>query len=564
MMKSRKKWNGACAVVLAASIAITGCSGESGKESSNAEVKPVAAEAEATAGAKASSSGPLGKFDPAITITSARPVDGNFVFEKGEDISNNVWTREIEETLGIKMAYDWTTTKEEDYINKLNVSIASGEKLPDLYQVGPTQLKQLVEADQLADLTDVYEQYVAPMTKEFMQGDGGIGLDSATFNGKLMAIPELQGKITGTHVLWLRTDWLEKLNLEAPKSVDDLIKIAEAFKTQDPDGNGKDDTYGLGLSGMQPVSGGVAGLGGFFAGYGAYPQQWIKDDSGKLAHGSIQPEVKEALSALADMYKEGLIDREFALKDGGKIGEDIINTRLGMFYGPNWAPYYPMDISKNELLVNMTPYSIVSKDGSQPVVQSVDFSVSKYFVVRKGFEHPEAVVKLLNIFQERLFGETADLDKFSSAPGIEYFKYPLVQSSLMDKDVPVNVDAVREAQKTADASKLNNEQRIAYDNIKAYEAGDLVKGWGTVKQFEAFDIIKKDNYKNLKNSEFYGAQTSAMVDFGSSLYKLELEVYTKIVMGESPVSAFDAFVADWKKLGGDQMTQEVNDWANNR
>jgi putative aldouronate transport system substrate-binding protein len=42
------------------------------------------------------------------------------------------------------------------------------------------------------------------------------------------------------------------------------------------------------------------------------------------------------------------------------------------------------------------------------------------------------------------------------------------------------------------------------------------------------------------------------------------EVYTKIVMGASPISAFDTFVTDWKRQGGDAITKEVNEWAKSR
>ncbi|MNF17617.1 hypothetical protein D3C80_2212220 [compost metagenome] len=46
----------------------------------------------------------------------------------------------------------------------------------------------------------------------------------------------------------------------------------------------------------------------------------------------------------------------------------------------------------------------------------------------------------------------------------------------------------------------------------------------------------------------------------STLDKMKLEVFTKIIMGQSDVSEFDKFVADWKKFGGDSITAEVNEW----
>ena len=63
---------------------------------------------------------------------------------------------------------------------------------------------------------------------------------------------------------------------------------------------------------------------------------------------------------------------------------------------------------------------------------------------------------------------------------------------------------------------------------------------------------------------FYGAPTESMAAYESTLKSLRDEVYTKIVMGASPVDAFDAFVQNWKRQGGDAITKEVNEWAKNR
>jgi putative aldouronate transport system substrate-binding protein len=37
-------------------------------------------------------------------------------------------------------------------------------------------------------------------------------------------------------------------------------------------------------------------------------------------------------------------------------------------------------------------------------------------------------------------------------------------------------------------------------------------------------------------------------------------LFTTIITGSKPLSAFDEFVGQWKKLGGDKITDEVNRW----
>ncbi|MNY55159.1 hypothetical protein D3C86_1911100 [compost metagenome] len=59
--------------------------------------------------------------------------------------------------------------------------------------------------------------------------------------------------------------------------------------------------------------------------------------------------------------------------------------------------------------------------------------------------------------------------------------------------------------------------------------------------------------------KFVGAPTPTMVERKATLEKLQNEVFVKIILGD-PIDTFDKFVEDWKKLGGDQITEEVNQW----
>ena len=235
--------------------------------------------------------------DGKIEVNAARPIPDDLSFPSGDTLEDNIWTRLYEEELGVKLNYIWMSPVSQ-YDQKLNISITSGD-LPDVFQVNATQLKQLVDDGQLMDLTDIYEQTASDYTKDVMGQDGGNALLSATFDEKLMAIPKMSSGIGNANVLWLRSDWLEALGLEEPKTMEDVLAIARAFTNEDPDGNGQDDTFGLALN--KDLWGMFASLEGFFNGYGAYPNAWIEGDGGKLENGNVQPEMKEALQALQDL-----------------------------------------------------------------------------------------------------------------------------------------------------------------------------------------------------------------------------------------------------------------------
>src|SRR5690606_40944103 len=206
-----------------------------------------------------------------------------------------------------------------------------------------------------------FDEYASELRKDVYTQEGPGLLNSVTFDGKMMAIPDMVSMVETTPYLWIRTDWLEKLNLEPPKTMDDVLKICEAFTTQDPDGNGEDDTYGIAIT--KDLYGGAMGLEGFFAGYHAYPDMWIEDSSGELVYGSTLPEVKVALEKLAEMYKAEQIDKEFAVKDGGKVAETIAAGKIGINFGEQWNPMYPLiNNYNNDNNADWVGYPIVSAD----------------------------------------------------------------------------------------------------------------------------------------------------------------------------------------------------------
>lgn len=101
---------------------------------------------------------PLGKYDPPIEVKIGRTAD-NYKFEEGKSIDNNHVYDFYEEELGVKLKNEWVVPSEQ-YAAKSNVSISSGN-IPDMFWVDSVQLRNLVEADMIEDLSEVYRQYVS-------------------------------------------------------------------------------------------------------------------------------------------------------------------------------------------------------------------------------------------------------------------------------------------------------------------------------------------------------------------------------------------------------------------
>lgn len=509
---------------------------------------------------------PLGKYDKALTIRFARDVDNDMqdnIIPKtpGETVEDNRWLKAYSEKLGIDVKYDWTVSVGDAYTQKMNVTLTSGA-LPDMLRVTGAQMKQLAEANMIEDLTPYWDAYASDLLKEYYQVQGPAVLNAPKIDGKMMGVgtPEVYGD--GVY-LWLRKDWLEKLGIPAPKTMDDLIAISEAFTTQDPDGNGKNDTYGLAFT--KDLYGGAMGLEGFFAGYHAYPNMWIDDGSGNLVWGSTLPEVKESLQVLSAMYKAGQIDKEFGVKDGGKVAETIAAGKVGIDFGAQWNPMYPLISNyQNDPEANWEGYSLVSVDG-QPVLSPQKFGATEFWVVKKGFSNPEALIKMFNLHAELIWGETGDFDYYfmpKANGGVGVWKYSPVQPYPPYKNITAFRD-LETARANNTLDQLTGEPLSIYENIVAYENGDTTQ-WGWPKIYGVDGVfrhgVKYIDNDLLKLEGYAGPPTPTMTEKQSTLKSLETEMFVKLIMGAASIDEFDKFVTDWNKLGGADMTKEVNEW----
>lgn len=508
------------------------------------------------------------KYDPPITVTTVRDQDASISFKQGEDFDNNNWTKAYKDELGIVIKHKWIVPNDQ-YDAKLNTTIASSD-LPDIFKVNGAQLKQLVDAGALADLTDLYGTYASELTKNAIES-GPLAKAAATFGGKLMAIPPDETAYEGgLNLLYLRSDWLAKLHLKTPTTWAELETVMDAFVNGDPDGNGKKDTFGLALS-KDLYKSGIAESTSVFNAFGSHPNIWIDGPDGKIAYGAIQPETRNALAKLQEMYKKGWIDPEFGVKDSGKIAEDFANNKLGVNFGALWNPLYPLQdsITKNPGADWIVAPAVSATEA--PFQYSADLNFNSFMVVNKKMKNPEAFIKLMNFANDKLYGGTADPGVFHSEKvGDKQYDHFKMNVVIVGGSNPIggnfgHYKKVTAALASGDPAGLNPEQKDYYDKIVSFNGGER-SNWGTMRVFgpeSAYSVIEKvyeHKDQNLKFTKFYGAPTKTMASKKSTLDKMQLETFTKIILG-APIEEFDKFVENWKKLGGDQMTREVNDWA---
>jgi putative aldouronate transport system substrate-binding protein len=378
-----------------------------------------------------------------------------------------------------------------------------------------------------------------------------------------MAFPFTGNGKEATQVIWIRTDWRKKLGLEEPKTMQDVLKLAEAFSTKDPDGNNKDDTYGIAMD--KDFS--YHSFTGFLNSYHAYTDVWIKNAQGNIVYGDVQPEMRTALSELQKLYKNGELDKEFPVKDSAKVNEDLAAGKVGItFLDTSAAAGVLQKVKDNNPNAEWDAYPLLSIDSKPAKPQVKSTGPISYWVVKKGFKHPEAVLKMIDLFIQSYYlttDEKVTQTYISSLDGVPNYLLTAASSYMPYNNLTTqtNVSSVLEGKKQI--ADLNPLDRAWYNRIVEFKAGNNAF-WGINRVFGingsrsiAIKYIK-DNM--LMENEFFVAATPVMTEKMATLEKMRDTTFINIITGSASIDAFDKFVEDWKKTGGNDITKEVNDW----
>ena len=512
---------------------------------------------------------PYSRMPQLVIFTTGREAYGDPKIPEGEDLENNDVVRYVEEKVNVRPKIIWTTSDQNyAFETKINLLIASND-LPDVLEMrtqpyGMTILKKLVLNDMILDLTKVYEDYASPSIKEHHAEAGNISLKQVTLGGKLMALPNISDTESAWPLTWIRKDWLDKLGLQPPRTLDDLAAVARAFIERDPDGNGQKDTYGI-LGSSELYRGAVNTFEVVFNAFNAYPGDWIRDATGNVVYGSITKETRAALELLQKWYRNGLIDREFALKDASKSNELVVGGMAGILADAWWATWWPLNTAiQNDWSADWRAYGIQGVDGAYHARSTLP--ASGMLVIRKGFPYPEAIFKANNIAQDAGLGLDPwwnDLTK----PGGKYAAlatqlWPVATGAKFYDEISRRWKIVKNAFDTnQDPATLDPQSQGIYlqmkpnrDNPKEHQ----IDSWTVnVAWTYGADVLLRHAYK--ANVPVFAGTTDTMVKKMTPMNDLEKDIFTRIIMDRLPIAEFDRFVTQWKSMGGDEITREVAD-----
>lgn len=505
---------------------------------------------------------PLGKYPELVTYTLGQMKGtNNSNLPEGQTYEDNAYTRYLKKTLNVQNKNIFMES-EERYDEALNI-LVKDRNLPDIFLVSDREtLEELVENDLIEDLTEVYKSCASDKIQEMYESYGKELLASGTFDGKLFALPETAID-DGSQLLWLRRDWMEQLGVKEPKTLDEALSVIRAFQENRMGAEEGEDPVGLvcdpGLVGTVSTSYSVDSV---FEMFGAYPQQWIKNADGEIVYGSLTEETKEALGYLRELYKQGILDPDFALRAQNNIRDLVVNGKCGAFFGLWWTPNNPlMDEYRKNKETDWEPYYLTA-DAKRTVEVYSTFWDSKYMVVRKGYEHPEIVMKILSVLFDYSRYEAEDADEVNSyfALNVDPTARPLMINVDYNEATYMVTRHIREALYSPGDAKTREDlsaiEASYFDACREYLGAEVpsVEDWAAYKsRISAVGLLVDANY-HAPEKKYLGDGDG---EIPQTLRSLEKKAFIQIIMGKKPVSFFDSFVEEWYRKGGDSLTERV-------
>ncbi len=539
---------------VAVALALTGCLGGASRTS----ITPGVSEPPSTI-----------PYDPPVVVTTSRVLNDADPSKlvPPDTMDDNPITRWAKKRFGIIQNSMWVLSDEDALEHKLKLALLGDEPIPDILYLNDEVLPQLL--DDVADsgrfmtIEDAFEAYATPRMKEAYAKNPDVW-KTVTWKGKRWGLPQISDGKVGDPILWIRHDWLDALGLSPPSTIAELETILEAFTNGDPDGNGKKDTIGLALSGKGSLNAWLADASFVFGAYGDQPYQWNRTTDGNLAYGSIQPETKQALAKLQSWYGRGWIHPNFGTHDEWTAANLFVDGAAGVLSAPGWMGGWPLgEVQEDE-------------NGKKPIYKPFPFPAGEdgkigrrgsklsygSYVFRKDFPYMEAIFQYWDeVFATFVedpesdflhgFGENYDYKIVDGKPVYD-FKGATSTISLYLLVAPGSVPPGMLEESLA-SRVYRGKIDTPYEKRLAQTNGSRLFLEGLVVGDMQLDYAQKD--------QFVGVPTETMRTRWPALQKLEKETFLKIVYGNEPVDAFDTFVQSWKAFGGDDITREVNAWA---
>ncbi|WP_339295964.1 extracellular solute-binding protein [Paenibacillus sp. FSL W7-1279] len=425
----------------------------------------------------------------------------------------------IQERTGFNVEYELLPAENAD--EKLNLLVSSKDNY-DFVKLNAAQFYNLASAGALEPLDELLESHGNYIKQSIKQESFG----SATIDGKIYGIPETGAGVSIGEELVVRQDWMDELGLSMPTTADELYNVLKTIKEKKkviPLTMSKDSLYGD-----------IATTFGILT-------DW-KEVDGKLLHRAEQPEMKEYITFMNKLYKEGLLDTETPINTAQKSIEKFSGGNAAMYKLAWWnAGTTIAALEKNfpEAKTSIIPY-LKGKDGK--AVVGAKANTTWYVAILKSSKNKEAAMEFLNAKLEPETFKGIALGKEGVHHEVKDGKYYPI--------LPIFNDELNNA-----SSFLTG---VDEEKYPIYWQARVRKDPILQAHFEAFQ-------KNAEGIIVVDPMSTAppIEAVSKNLLKLTTlldDNVLQFISGAKPIDAYDQFLAQWRAEGGADMVAAANEW----
>ena len=446
---------------------------------------------------------------------------------EGEDPAENDYVHYIEEQVGIDLEL---ITGNVDYEQKVNTMMLS-KTPPDMVLLNTREeMTRWASEDMLLPLDDYLKEY-----PELMDNIKNEAWELCKYDGKIYGVP-MQRNDPTPFLTYVRKDWLDNLgiNPDDVKTIDDWYQMLKRFVTDDPDGNGIDDTYGLASSygwGQPEMT-----LRMFLDSFGAARDKIV---DGELRPFYILPEYKEWLKFMNKLYEEKILDPEYLVTSQTQMWEKVASGKYGtFFYFWGLQEYLGKNLPRENLVAMAPP---LRNDGSE--AKYIYISPIRHMVsLSADCEDPKAALDMLN------WAFTEEGGTFIYA-GLEEKDYDVIDGQIKIKEDRMGKN-VGWRQLTLGIQNPNIEKE-PLKSIMEQNNGEL----------GIEHLLLSNKYGDYNELQMLCPAFEELTQY--DLNKPVAEFADKAITGSIDIDAeWDNYVSSWRKAGGDLKIQLSTEWYN--
>lgn len=522
MLLGRKSFLLAMVLVLFMFAVLAGCGGGNANEPA---AKPADEKAAGSATNTNTSKEDPPKEEPKPALKYLKGY-GNF------DFNNYPVGTFIGDATGYKVQYD--VLPQEQASEKLNLVMASGADY-DLVDSAIQDFFTFAENGALLDLTSLIEQY-GPNIQRAIKPES---LASTSVDGKIYGIPTQNVSYVKAGLL-VRTDWLDKVGLSMPATLDEFTAMLQAFKDKDPGGNGAQNIP-LTIAGS-PLIDNVSGAFGLYADAGT---QWSEVDGG-LVNVANHPGLKDYTTYLRTLYQQGLLDKEFATNKAATAAEKFTSGRAGVLLS-NWSsiPGYDEAIKKNfpDASYAFIP-PLAGENGAKGFLKIG--GLNKVTFVPKMAKNPEHAIRLI----DALLDEHVFKDLYIGKEG-ETFK--------MDNGTYLPIEPA-----FFDQRGYSNNFVIGVDeyNFADYWQARLRKSDAMYENFKIINSVPEADQHMYPLA--FAPYMPLFAEKNNQLNNIVSDNLIQMIVDGVSDDSVAKLQNAWNAAGGEAVTKEVNDWFSSK